>query len=344
LTAGPRRRLPRRRWLALGVLALGLSACTGPEAFLEAGGPAAEEIAWIWWVMFILGVGVYIAVLGLVGVPVWRNWRRRHPPVDDERELVVERRFLFGAGIIGSSIILFVLYLVAAPVGVAVAPALGGNPDGDEITIEVVGHQFWWEVRYPDHGFVTANEITIPAGQRVRFRLESADVIHSFWIPQLHGKVDMTPGHTTELVVEAERLGEYRGRCTEYCGIAHAQMLFRVFAVEADEFEQWVDAQAEPARDPETDEQRRGREVFLSSSCVYCHTIRGHGPVSEIGPDLTHFASRETIGAGILPNTRGHLAGWIVDPQALKPGNPMPGTAIAGEELRLLLDYLESLE
>jgi cytochrome c oxidase subunit II len=338
------RRLPRAALvLPASLVALGTTACTGPEAFLDAGGPAAADIAWIWWVMFGLGMAVYLAVHVLVGVPVWRVWRGQHGPVDDARELVVERRLLVGGGIVGTSVILFLLYFLAAPISVAVAPDRA-NPDGDEVLIEVVGHQFWWEVRYPDHDIVTANEITIPVGQTVRFRLSSADVIHSFWIPKLHGKVDMTPGHTTELVLEAERPGHYRGRCTEYCGIAHAQMILHVFAEEPDDFDAWLETEAAPAREPQTDEEQRGRDVFLTTTCVYCHTVRGHGPPSAVGPDLTHFASRTTIAAGILPNTREHLRTWIIDPQSLKPGAPMPGTALDGAELQALLDYLESLE
>lgn len=325
----------------LAVAALAVSGCTGPETFLDAGGPAAREIRGLWWIMFTLGVAVYVGVLGLIAVPVWRRWRREHPEIDDARDLLLEKRFVVWLGLVGPAIILFGLYLTAAPVLVATAPA-GADPDADEEVIEVVGHTFWWEVRYPDHDVVTANEITIPAGEEVRFRMTSGDVIHSFWIPQLHGKVDMTPGHTTELAVEANEPGHFRGRCTEYCGIAHAQMILHVLAVERDEYDTWLAEQAEPAPDPQTAEEQRGQEIFLDS-CIYCHEVRGHGPSTEVGPDLTHFASRDTLASGILPRERDHLETWILDPHELKPGAPMPGTALDEEDLEALLDYLESL-
>ncbi|MBS3940625.1 MAG: cytochrome c oxidase subunit II, partial [Actinobacteria bacterium] len=214
----------------------------------------------------------------------------------------------------------------------------------DAMVVEVVAEQFWWRVTYPDHGVMTANEIHIPTGQDVRVRVTSTDVIHSFWVPKLAGKVDATPGHTTEVVLESDEPGRFRGRCTEFCGLAHAQMVVHVVAQEPDEFDAWLEHQSRPQDIPTDDRLIAGREVFMSSSCVYCHTVDGHSAGNRIGPDLTHLASRETIAGGILPNDRGNLGGWIVDPQALKPGNLMPGTQLAGAELDALLDYLLSLE
>jgi cytochrome c oxidase subunit II len=208
-----------------------------------------------------------------------------------------------------------------------------------------VAEKFWWRVRYPQYDIETANEIHIPTGERVRIRLTSADVIHSFWIPKLAGKIDATPGHTTEQVLETDEPGRYRGRCTEYCGLAHAQMVVFVVAQERQEFDDWLTTQQEPRPLPVDDDRlEHGRQIFFGSSCAYCHAVQGHGPPNTIGPDLTYLATRDTIAGGILPNTRGFLAGWIVDPQAQKPGNLMPGTQIAGDELDALLDYLESLE
>lgn len=330
-----------RTSLALALVALSLVGCTGPEAFLDAGSAATREIAGLWWIMFGLGVAVYISVLGLVAVPVWRRSKRRHPEVDDARDLLLEKRFVIWLGVVGPAIILFGLYLTAAPVLVATAPERTG-PDDEELLVEVIGHMFWWEVRYPDHDITTANEIHIPAGQNVRLRMTSADVIHAFWIPKLHGKVDMTPGHTTELVVSADEPGHFRGRCTEYCGIAHAQMILHVFAEGSDDFEDWLGRQAEPAPEPETTAQEHGQQVF-ADSCIYCHTVRGLGPSREVGPDLTHFGGRDTLAAGIVPNERDLLATWIRDPHELKPGAAMPGTSLDDDDLEALLDYLETL-
>lgn len=223
--------------------------------------------------------------------------------------------------------------------------AIGDLRADDAVTIDIVAHQFWWEVSYPEEGFVTANEIHIPVGESVDIRLTSEDVIHSFWVPSLHGKIDIMPGHTTSITLKAEETGTFRGQCAQFCGVQHANMAFLVIAQEPDEFRAWAANQAEPAATvPDDPAIVRGQDIFMSSMCVYCHTVRGTAAVGTLGPDLTHFNSRYTIGAGILDNNRGNLAGWIVDPQEIKPGNHMPGITLSGEDLDSLLDYLESLD
>jgi cytochrome c oxidase subunit II len=342
--------------VALTLTVLALAGCTGPENWLEPAGPAADTAATIWWILFWLGMAVYVVVMVLV-VLAFRRGRRQ---VDTDRVLVdgvagddidarggVPWKLVVFGGIVGPALVLLVLNVVTAPLSAAMgdrgASAAGVERETGELVVDVVAEKYWWRVNYPGHDVVTANEIHIPAGEPVRLRISSADVIHSFWIPQLAGKIDATPGHTTELVLEADEPGRYRGRCTEYCGLAHAQMIVFVVAEEPDDFDAWLEHQAQPQPQPTEPRIEEGRQIFFGSSCVYCHTVSGHGPPNTIGPDLTHLASRDTIAGGILPNTRGHLGGWIVDPQAQKPGNLMPGTQIAGEELDLLLDYLESL-
>jgi cytochrome c oxidase subunit 2 len=211
------------------------------------------------------------------------------------------------------------------------------------VTVEVIGHQFWWEIRYPDSGVVTANEITIPAGEPVRLLLRSADVIHSFWVPQLHGKMDLVPGRENTFWVTADTPGRYRGICAEFCGIQHAKMHKLVVALDRPDFDAWLQDQQAEAAEPATEQARRGREVFLQSSCVECHAVRGHTPPNDVGPDLTHLASRFTLAAGILPNNRGALGGWLLDPQSQKRGARMPPTNLSGPDLQALLDYLEAL-
>jgi cytochrome c oxidase subunit II len=342
-----------RTLLATGTVAVALSACSGPENWLAPVGPAARTAATIWWVLFGLGMAVYVVVMVLVVLAFRRG--RRAPEVDpalaagdEEAARQVSWRLVLFGGIVGPALVLLVLNLITAPLSAAMADrgasARGAGVEAGELVIEVTAEKFWWRVRYPDHGVETANEIHMPTGERVRFRITSADVIHSFWIPRLAGKIDATPGHTTELILETDEPGRYRGRCTEYCGLAHAQMVAFVVAQPPDEFAEWLDHQAQPQPLPTSPRIEEGRQIFFGSSCVYCHTVSGHGPPNMIGPDLTHLASRETIAAGVLPNDRAHLGGWIVDPQAQKPGNLMPGTQIAGDELQALLDYLESLE
>jgi cytochrome c oxidase subunit 2 len=211
------------------------------------------------------------------------------------------------------------------------------------MTIEVVGHQWFWEVRYPGTTAVTANEIHIPVGARVNVVARTADVIHSFWVPQLNRKIDMIPGHTNRIALQAERPGRYRGQCAEFCGAQHAHMGMYVVAEPPQRFKAWLAAQAAPRRAPATPEEQRGERVFLANACAGCHTLRGTSAAGDIGPDLTHVASRSTLAALALPNTPAALTEWVRDPQHAKPGNRMPALHLPDRDLRDVVAYLESL-
>ena len=212
------------------------------------------------------------------------------------------------------------------------------------LTIEVVGRQWFWDVAYPGTGVRTANEIHIPVGIPVNVEVSSGDVVHSFWVPELNRKIDMIPGQTNRVTLEADQAGTYRGQCAEFCGLQHAHMAFYVVAEPKAKFDAWLARESQPAALPSTPELERGQQVLLGSACVYCHTISGTTASGKIGPDLTHLASRRSLAAALLPNSRGYLAAWILDPQHLKPGNKMPGTDLSGTELQALLAYLESLK
>ena len=216
------------------------------------------------------------------------------------------------------------------------------------ITVEVVGHQWWWEVRYADTSahdrFTTANEVHIPVGRPIRFILTARDVIHSIWVPNLGGKKDLVPGYQQELWFQADTAGVYRGQCAEFCGAQHAKMALLVIAEPPAEYERWVRQQREPAQASVDSTEKVGEAVFMSGSCAMCHAISGTQAGSVAAPDLTHLASRRTLAAGTIPNTRGNLAGWIVDPQRIKPGNHMPPNALSSSELEALLTYLQSLK
>jgi cytochrome c oxidase subunit 2 len=175
-------------------------------------------------------------------------------------------------------------------------------------------------------------------------RLTSEDVIHSLWVPELNGKADLIPGQSNRMTLYTDHAGEYQGACAELCGVQHAFMLFDVIAQPPDEFEQWVTQQQQPAPVPQDEIALRGQQIFLGSACVYCHAIEGTSASGVIGPDLTHLASRNRLGAGVIPNTRGNLAGWIIDPQGIKPGNLMPPMYLEGDDLQALLIYLETLQ
>jgi cytochrome c oxidase subunit II len=252
----------------------------------------------------------------------------------------VRGRLLWWGGVILPAIILMVLMVATSVTSRSVAHIAGD----DDLVIDVTGHMFWWEVHYPDHDITTANEIHVPVDQPVRLNLHTEDVIHSFWIPRVHGKIDMIPGSENLMTFTVEEPGRYRGHCAEYCGIAHAQMVKFLVAQEQDDFDAWVEARQQPAEDPADEDALAGQEAFFEYGCAECHTVDGHGATGGDGPDLTDLASRESIAAGIAPNDREHLTELIVEPWSLKPGNPMPPTAIEGEDLERLLDYLEGLE
>jgi cytochrome c oxidase subunit 2 len=209
------------------------------------------------------------------------------------------------------------------------------------MTIEVIGRDWWWEVRYPN-GAVTANEIHIPVGRTVRVQLSTKDVIHSFWVPELQVKTDQIPGQVTSSWLHADSTGRFRGQCAEFCGLQHANMVFYVVAEEPEEFERWVANEASEARTPSA-ATTAGQDVFLQSSCVGCHAIRGTDADAQLGPDLTHLATRATIG-GVFRNDRANLEQFVRDPHQLKPGVAMPPSELTDSEIQLLVDYLMALD
>lgn len=217
-----------------------------------------------------------------------------------------------------------------------------------DVTIHVRAQQWWWQFIYvdPDQAasFQTANELHIPVGKNVRVRLESADVIHSFWVPSLAGKQDLIPGRMNTLIFRAERPGVYRGQCAEFCGLQHSHMAFFVIAEDEESYLKWANAQRKAGLEPRDSDAVAGKAVFMARQCAACHTVRGTEASGTAGPDLTHIGSRRTIAAGLLDNTRGSIAAWIADPQTLKPGNNMPLVALSGDELRQLSAYMESLK
>ncbi len=253
------------------------------------------------------------------------------------------KAWVIGGGVIFPTVVLGVLIIHALHVGnaLSVGPASAAE-------IEVTGKMWWWEVRYRvggRDGAVLANELYIPVGRPVELALRSDNVIHSFWVPALAGKVDMIPGRTNRLVIEARAPGVFRGQCAEYCGMQHAWMAFYVVAVPEAAYRQWLADQAAPAREPADALLRRGRDAFLREGCGACHTVRGTPANGTPGPDLTHVGSRLSLAAGRLDNHAGTLAGWIADSQGIKPGNLMPSMNVfSGEDLRAVAAYLESLK
>jgi cytochrome c oxidase subunit 2 len=239
-------------------------------------------------------------------------------------------------------------YLEAAFAGTMSTATIRAPEEAQKLTIEIIGHQWWWEVRYrsdePSRNFTTANEIRIPAGRPVKLRLKSADVIHSFWVPALAGKTDLIPGRTNEMWLQANRPGEFRGQCAEFCGVQHAFMALRVVALAQEDFESWWAEQLAPPPDKaeQSENERRGRQLF-AARCGVCHTVRGTLARGKIGPDLSKLMSRETLAANTIPNTRAGLSAWISAPQQIKPGNRMPNPQLSSEELDAIRTYLYTL-
>ena len=318
------------------------AACSdGGPSILEPRSTAAEQVEFLWWLTFAISALVVVVVTAFIVRAVQRG--RAAGPEEgeeiDKRPVPWGGRFIVIAGLVVSGAILAATFAVS----LRALDALARPPGDPQLTIEVIGRNWWWEVRYPN-GAVTANEIHIPVGQAVEVKLSTADVIHSFWVPQLNVKQDQIPGMDNRLWLRAEEPGRYRGQCAEYCGLQHARMVFYVEARPRQEFEEWLEREAAPAREPATASAERGRDILLRSSCAGCHSVRGTSAVGTLGPDLTHLAARRTIGAGLLPMSRQTLSDFVVNAQRAKPGASMPPTEIEPDELAALVDYLMSLE
>jgi cytochrome c oxidase subunit 2 len=297
-------------------------------------GSEARRIAGVWWLMFGLAAAVYVIVAGFIIVALVRG----RGTESGRPSRVGEDAFIWVGGVIAPVAILAVL----ATVTVTTTGALR-NPHKGELHIEVVGKRWWWDVSYPDQHFKTANEIHIPVGRPVAIGLDSDNVIHSFWVPQLAGKMDQIPGQHNVLRFTAEKAGTYRGQCAEYCGLEHARMSFLVIADPPGIFDRWLLRHQRVPSPPDNDLAAKGELVFLRSPCAGCHTIRGTAAQGTVGPDLTDFGSRHWIGSLTVQNTRANLSGWIADSQSIKPGNLMPPISLEPGDLDAVVAYLESL-
>jgi len=322
--------------LSVAAIALTNRYSRAESSIFDPAGPRAARIADLWWVMFGLGVAVFVIMMALLVIALLRGRRHTGTVLQDNdngtRPILI--------GVLLSAVIMIGVFGYT----LWTTRSLARPTAAADLTIEVAGNQWWWEVRYPDDDVVTANELHIPVGVPVTVKLTSDNVIHSFWVPRLTDKMDLIPGRTNELWFQADEAGTYLGECAEFCGIQHALMQFRVIAEPRDDFAAWLDTQRDAASAPVPDTLREaGQQIFLSSACVACHTVRGTNASGTVGPDLTHLASRQTLAAGTLDNTIGNLTAWIVDPQAIKPGTIMPATDFDPEDLQALVAYLLSL-
>ena len=310
--------------------ALAVAGCTGPQSALDPAGDGAERLATLFWIMLTGSAVLWAGVIALAAYAA-----RAEPGRFSEQ---------FGSSLIlwGGAVIPTVVLVSLLSYGLWLAPDIRGPADG--LKIAVTGEQYWWRVQYRrDDGapVESANEIRVPIGERVEFFLEAADVIHSFWIPSLGGKLDMIPGRTNRLVLHATKPGVYRGVCAEFCGPSHALMAFSVVAMERAEFDRWLERQAAAA----AASNERGAELFLAQGCGACHAVRGTEARGAIGPNLTHFGSRRTVGAGILDNTGTNVARFIREAETIKPGSRMPSySMLSRHDAQAIAAYLGSLQ
>jgi cytochrome c oxidase subunit II len=275
----------------------------------------------------VFAIVVALLVLGLL--------RRR----SERRGLAPGTTFVVALGVVLPAVVIVALFVLTLDALPKTSPSHGKT----RLEVDVVARDWFWDVSYPATGARTANEIHIPVGAPVDIRVTSSDVIHSLWVPELNRKIDVIPGRRNDVVFDARTAGVYRGQCAEFCGLEHAHMALYVVAEPRSAFTRWLTNESAPAPPPPDARLERGQQILLGSDCEYCHRIAGTNASGTIGPDLTHIASRLSLAAGTIPNGRGYLAGWILDPQHIKPGNKMPATNLSGPDLQALLDYLGSL-
>lgn len=336
-----------RRIVLLSPIAFLLAGCQEAQSTYNAQGPAAERIVHLSWVMTILFLAISLAMWVLVG---WAAVRKRgtlaeHEPIDVKGG----QGWIAIGGLVVPLVVLTFIFVWGLQLLSTFPIHEAMNQKAIKPDILVIGHQWWWEVHYldgpPDLQFTTANEIHIPAEKPVMIELESHDVIHAFWVPALHGKVDMIPGHPNFIRIEASHPGNYAGECAEYCGEQHAHMRLLVVAQPEDEYEAWKQGQLKPAAEPTTADAIAGEQIFLSGPCSMCHEVRGTGAGGTVAPDLTHIASRQMIASDSYPNNTAYLEAWITHAQSLKPGAQMPDlTQFSGVQLRQLVAYLQQLK
>jgi cytochrome c oxidase subunit 2 len=321
------------------LLCLVVAGCGGTQSTLDPKSRASDDIATLWWWMLLIACVVFAGALGLLGIAWLRRRRPGLPLVKDSGGRNLALVVVFGICIpITVNVAIFIIanFFVIKQTE---APAATTTP----MTIQVIGRQWFWEIRYPGTPAVTANEIHIPARTRVNVVATTGDVIHSFWVPQLNRKIDMIPGRRNRILLSSDKPGRYRGQCAEFCGIEHARMAMYVYVQEPAAFRRWLRGVSAPARPPAGGLARAGATAFTRNQCASCHTIRGTSARGQVGPDLTHVGSRASIGALTLPNTAVALRDWLRDPQHWKPGNRMPDLQLSGADVRSLVAFLRGL-
>jgi cytochrome c oxidase subunit 2 len=337
----------RRNWkkLFLLVAAISFSGCSGNQSMLNPAAEQADRIGQLWWLFCIVMSVIYALVLLFTVIAVARRHKSISPPTLHPEQKREKRMTYTVSGLAVATIVILFIFMTRDFLTGRDMQALN---DPNPLKILVTAHQWWWQVKYENdvasNIVQTANEIHLPLGKAVHFDLQSPDVIHSFWSPNFDGKKDIVPGHPTSFWFRPTKTGTFYGQCGEFCGLQHAHMRFVVVVEPPEQFQNWLTAISQPANPPQGDLEKHGAQVFLNGNCIMCHSISGTPARGTVGPDLTHLASRQTIGAGTIPNTRGHLGGWVLDAPRIKPGVLMPQNNLSPADFQALLAYLETLK
>jgi cytochrome c oxidase subunit 2 len=312
---------------------------------LDPSGVQSSRIADLFWAYFDISALVFVLVMGAFVVAIFRKRTPDDPEKTEPAEHIERPR---RRAVTVATVLTVVALIIMLVLSVATSRALASLGTKDAISVEVIGHRWWWEFQYPaavaGTHFTTAYEMHVPVGRPIEVKLSSHDVIHSFWVPSLSGKRDLIPGKRGSIVLQADRPGRYEGQCAEYCGTQHANMRFVVVAESEQDFKAWLAHSLSPAVTPDDPVKLAGQQVFQKGRCAACHAISGTDAFGTVGPNLTHIASRRELAMGTIANGPGHMAGWIVDPQSTKPGVIMPGTPLPPEDLNALITYLGSLK
>jgi cytochrome c oxidase subunit 2 len=329
-----------RRVAAGLTLLLVLSACTTNANFLYPASPVSAGQANLFWIILWMSVGVFVLVWALLIINIVRFRRRKNDSGEEPRQKYGSLRLEIIWTAIPILLVLTLFILSILTIRASAAP----QPGSQDVNITVIGHQWWWEFDYPDLGIQTANEMHVPAGRNIKLKIQSADVIHSFWVPQLANKIDAIPGMVNNLWFRSDQTGVYEGHCAEFCGANHAQMGMKVFVEPQKDFDTWVSGQQAPPPQPSSELQQRGYTLITQGICSTCHNFGDHKAANPIAPNLTHVMSRTMIAGEYFPNNAQYMQAWLTNNQAMKPGNAMSGIHLSQEDIQALLSYLMTLK
>jgi cytochrome c oxidase subunit 2 len=324
---------------SLVLMLITLTGCAGSPSIFEPMSENARQISDLVLKVYIIAAVVFVVVEGLLIFAALRYSRKKAAPAS---QIEGNTRFEIGWTIL-PAVVLLIVFLISLSTltGVAYQPAaLANDPP---VNVTVIGHQWWWEIQYPDLKITTAGEMHVPVGTLINLNIESVDVVHSYWVPQLGGKIDAVPGHTNKTWFRATQTGIFSGQCSEFCGLEHGDMRFVVVVQTLADYQNWVTDQQSPIQAP-TGDAAQGEALFMNGACVACHTIDGTKAQGKVGPNLTHVKSRSIIAGGALDNATGNMWTWLADPQAVKPGTQMPNLHLSQQDIILLAEFLDTLK